>query len=52
MPVEETVWKNRPVLGLLRKEGDTYPFRFGLAKAKLILENIEAIRDFVKRHEE
>jgi hypothetical protein len=29
-------------------ENDNYPFRFGLRKAQLILDNIDEIKKFVK----
>jgi hypothetical protein len=36
---------------LKRDENDRYPFSFGLSKAKLIVENIEQIKEFVEQHE-
>jgi hypothetical protein len=32
-------------------EEDKFPFQFGLKKAKLVLENIEAIKQFVEKHD-
>ena len=51
MPVEIAEYKGRPVIKLMHEEDDPYPFTFGLAKAKLILENIDAIKKFVKENE-
>ena len=51
MPVEIAELKRRLVITLLHEEDDPYPFTFGLAKAKLILENIDAIKKFVKENE-
>ena len=30
---------------------DEYPFKFGVGKAKLILENIDAIKEFVEEND-
>ena len=43
------VYKGNPVL-ILNPE-DKWPFSFGLTKAKLILQNLEAIRSFVDAHQ-
>lgn len=48
----ETEFKGKPVLALLRNEGDKYPLKFGLAKAGLILAHVEAIRAFQAKHAE
>jgi hypothetical protein len=39
-------YKGRPVITLKRDAEDRYGFSFGLGKAKLILDNLEAISDF------
>lgn len=44
-------FNNKPTITLKRNEADKYGFTFGLSKAKLILENIEAIRKFVNDNE-
>jgi hypothetical protein len=44
-------YKGNPVIVLKRDEDDRYPFSFGLSKAKLILEALEKIREFVEQHE-
>ncbi|MDE1977261.1 MAG: hypothetical protein KGI84_08385 [Elusimicrobia bacterium] len=48
---KEEEFKGKPVLGLYRNEGDKYPLKFGLAKAGLILANMEAIKTFCAKHE-
>jgi len=49
--VERSEFKGKAVLILKRNDDDKYPFSFGLGKAKLILENIEEIKKFVKENE-
>lgn len=44
-------FKGFPTISLLNTPSDKYPFTFGLAKAKRILENIEAIEKFVEENE-
>ena len=46
----ESEFKGKPVLGLYRSEGDTYPVRFGLGKAALILAHVEDIKAFQDKH--
>ena len=48
----ESEFKGNPMLVLRQDPEDRFPFQFGLKKAKLILENIEEIQRFVKRHTE
>ncbi|MDD5045151.1 MAG: hypothetical protein PHU91_03950 [Candidatus Omnitrophica bacterium] len=48
--IEKTEFKGKPVLILKRNEEDKYPFSFGVSKAKLILENIDAIKKFVEEN--
>jgi len=48
MPAEIEEYNGNPVIVLKRDENDSYPFRFGLRKAQLILDNIEEIKKFVK----
>jgi hypothetical protein len=43
-------YKGNKIIILKRDENDRYPFRFGLSKAKLILEHIEDIRTFVEEN--
>ncbi|MDD5566029.1 MAG: hypothetical protein PHG31_03990 [Candidatus Omnitrophica bacterium] len=49
--VERSEFQGKPVIILRRNEQDRYPFSFGLSKARLILENIEEIKKFVKENE-
>lgn len=46
--VERSEFKGKPVLILKRSEDDKYPFSFGASKARLILENVDAIKKFVE----
>ncbi len=47
MIAERSEFKGRPTIVLKRNEEEKYPFSFGMAKAKMILENIEEIKKFV-----
>ena len=47
MPAYISTYMNKPVIALKRDAEDNYPFTFGLSKARLILANIDAIRQFV-----
>jgi hypothetical protein len=49
--VSESEFKGKPMLVIKNDEEDKFPFQFGLKKAKLVLENIEAIKQFVAKHE-
>lgn len=44
-------FKGFPTISLMNGANDKYPFTFGLAKAKRILENIAAIEKFVAENE-
>jgi hypothetical protein len=48
MPVEYDEFKGHKMIKLLRAEGDFRPFQFGKSKAKLIIDNYDAIKDFVE----
>ncbi len=50
MPIKIGEFKGHPILSLLKDEDDAHPFTFGLTKAKLIIENIDAIKDFVNKN--
>jgi hypothetical protein len=50
--IERSEFKGKPILVIKRNENDQYPFSFGLSKAKLILENIDEIRNFVEEYEQ
>ena len=45
--VEYSEFKGNKVIVLKRREGDDFPFQFGLSKARLILQHLEEIRQFV-----
>jgi len=47
MTVEFDEFKGHKLIVLKRTEMDRYPLKFGLSKARLIVENIEAIKQFV-----
>ena len=51
MIAERSEYKGRTVLVLRRSEDEKFPFSFGLAKAKMVLENIEEIKKFVAENE-
>ena len=48
MPAETDEYNGNPVIILKRDENDRYPFRFGVKKAQLVLDNVDAIKKFVK----
>ena len=50
MPVRFEEYRDKPIIVLLRDEDDEYPLRVGVSKAKLILEHIKQIEDFVRDH--
>ncbi|MCU0666558.1 MAG: hypothetical protein MUF05_05650 [Candidatus Omnitrophica bacterium] len=49
--IEKTEYKGKPVLILKRNTEDRYPFSFGVGKARLIIENIDEIKKFVKENQ-
>lgn len=51
MVVEYSEFKGNKMIVLKRTAEDTYPFSFGVNKAKLILENIDEIREFVANND-
>ena len=51
MIVSEDVYKDKPIIVLKRSEDEKYPFSFGVAKAKSILECVDEIKAFVAKHE-
>jgi hypothetical protein len=46
--VEQSEFKGNKMLVLKRKPEDPYPFQFGVSKAKLMLEAVEHIKEFVR----
>ena len=49
--VERSEFKGKPMLVIKKSAEDQYPFSFGMAKAKLILENLDEIKKFVTENE-
>lgn len=47
--VSESEFKGNPMIVIKNDEEDKYPFQFGVKKAKLVLENIDAIKAFVEK---
>jgi len=47
MITETSEYKGSPVFVIKRDADDKYPFSFGLAKARMMVENIEAIKEFI-----
>lgn len=50
MAATESEYKGNPMLVLTQGADDRFPFQFGLKKAKLILEHLEEIKQFVEKH--
>ncbi len=48
--LSESEFKGNPMLVIKNSEEDKFPFQFGVKKAKLILENIDGIKEFVAKH--
>lgn len=46
--VEIGEFKGNPTISLKKNADDKYPFSFGIEKAKLIIEHIEEIKQFVE----
>ncbi|MHB8559585.1 MAG: hypothetical protein ACYDAP_00240 [Thermoplasmataceae archaeon] len=51
MTVKYEEFKGHPMIVLMKDEYDAYPFKFGVGKAELILENIDAIKEFVEEND-
>jgi uncharacterized protein YqfB (UPF0267 family) len=47
----ESEFKGNKMLVIKNDEEDQYPFQFGVKKAKLVLENIDAIKEFVAKYD-
>ena len=52
MVVERSEYQGKPIIVLKRNENDRYPFTFGVSKAKLIVENVEAIKKFIAENDQ
>jgi len=48
MVVDYGEFKGNKMIILKKNDDDSYPFQFGKQKAKLIIEHIEAIKDFAE----
>jgi len=48
MSVEFDEYKGNKLIVLKRDDSDTFPFKFGKGKAKLIIDNFEAIKKFAE----
>jgi hypothetical protein len=48
MMIEYGEFKGNKMIILKRDENDKFPFQFGKGKAKLIVENMEAIKQFAE----
>lgn len=49
--VKHSEYKGRPIISIARDDEDRFPFQFGLAKAKLVLDNLGAVRKFVEKYD-
>lgn len=49
--VSESEFKGNKMIVIKNDEEDQYPFQFGVKKAKLVIENIDAIKDFVAKND-
>ena len=48
--VLESEYKGNPMLVIKNGSGDKFPFQFGVKKARLILNHVEAIKAFAEKH--
>jgi len=46
----ESEFKGNPMIVLRQNADDRFPFQFGVKKAKLVLENLDAIKKFVEKY--
>ena len=49
--ISESEFKGKPVISIKRDEEDKYGITMGVTKAKLVVENIEAIKAFVAKYD-
>ena len=52
MPIEYKEFKGNKIIVLKRNDQDQFPFSFGKGKAKLIVENFDAIKQFAEEDAE
>ena len=45
-------YKGTPMLIIRNTKEDRFPFQFGIRKARLIVEHLDDIREFIARHTE
>ena len=51
MVAKVTEFKGHKVITLMNSEEDKYPFTFGVAKAKLIIDNLDEIKRFIDENQ-
>ena len=44
-------FKGNKLIVLMKDEEDKYPFKFGKAKAKLIMDNLDAVKAFAEEEQ-
>ncbi|MFW5865850.1 MAG: hypothetical protein ACOCU6_02020 [Nanoarchaeota archaeon] len=52
MVVEFDEFKGNKMIVLKRNDEDPYPFKFGKNKAKMLVENFEAVKKFAEEEDE
>jgi hypothetical protein len=52
MVVEYDEYKGNKMIVLKKSEDDTYPFKFGKNKAKLLVEHFDAVKAFAESEDE
>ena len=52
MSVRYEEYNGHNLIVLMRDEDDEYPFKFSVGKAKLIMENIDALKRFIEENDE
>ena len=50
MPIKTGEFKGHATISLLKDETDEHPFTFGLTKAKLIIDNLDSIKEFIEKN--
>lgn len=51
MIIERSEYKGNPMIVIKRNEEDKFPFQFGLAKAKMVIESFDEIKKFVEEND-
>ena len=49
--VRESEYNGKPLLEIARDEKDQFGFKFGLKKARMILDHLDEIRAFVEKND-